>query len=392
MGITMSRLCQQRMLLAGVALLCLFLPLCIGPAAQAVLTEGGSFSGLELAVTGPEDDPVPELLEQVMGNMSDISEYCSFTAMDYEDAVHALEQGEVTAVMVLPEDFIRGVMNGTNPDVDLIVSPDRPLESLLTLWVGQSASDILTAFQSGIYAVLDIYRAEAPRGLSYGDVVTQINLRYVNWTMNRQDLFRLRTISATDQLPVEIHYGLSLLSYLLLAAAPVFVPIYDRVWLRSQRRYRAVGRGPLHFYFSGLAASALLLFPIFTAAQLLLLGGSICGSACAGAMCALFCAAFAALCCLLTGGSGGCGVLTFLCSLGFLALAGGILPPVLLPRTVQNLMQLSPVTWMRCTMAYATGEYEVSVGQMLLLAIAAILMTALGAVLYCRRAAEEERP
>lgn len=387
----MGRLCQQRMLLAGVVLLCLFLPLCVGPAAEAALAQGVSFSGLELAVTGPEGDPVPELLEQVMGNMNDVSQYCSFHAMDYDDAVRSLERGEVTAVMVLPEDFIRGVMNGTNPDVELIVSPDRPLESLLTLWVGQSASDILTAFQSGIYAVLDLYRENPPEGLSYGDAVAQINLRYINWTMNRQDLFRTRSISATNQLPVDLHYSLSLLCYLVLAAAPVFMPVYDKTWLRSQRRYRAVGRGPLNFYFAGLTVGVMLLFPVFGAVQLILLKGSFWGSLAAALACALFCAAFGALCCLLTGGSGSCGVLTFLCALGFLALSGGIVPPALLPRSLQNLMDYSPVTWMRGLMAFASGEYEIQTGRIAALIGAAVLMTALGAVLYCRRAAGEER-
>ena len=39
-GITLGRLCRRRMLLAGVTLLCVFLPLFLGPAAQEALSGG----------------------------------------------------------------------------------------------------------------------------------------------------------------------------------------------------------------------------------------------------------------------------------------------------------------------------------------------------------------
>ena len=145
--ITLGRLCRQRLLLAGVTLLCVFLPLLLGPAAQAALSGGVAFQGLSLAVTAPEGDPVPDQMASLLGQMRDISQYCTVSAMDYDSALERLEAGEVTAVLVLPEAFITGVMDGTNPDIGLIVDPDRPLEGLLTLWVGQSASDMLAAVQ-----------------------------------------------------------------------------------------------------------------------------------------------------------------------------------------------------------------------------------------------------
>ena len=170
--LTLDRLRQQRWLLAGLVLLCLLLPLGAGKAANALLSQGVDFSGVTLAITAPEGDPVPRQLEQYMGEMEDVAQYCAIVSMDSEtEAVAALKRGEVTAVLVLPENFIRGVMWGENPDLRLITAGDRPLESLLLLWVGQSASDILSAFQSGVYAVLDLYEADPPPGLTRDQVV-----------------------------------------------------------------------------------------------------------------------------------------------------------------------------------------------------------------------------
>ena len=68
---TLVRLCRQRWLLAGLALLCLLLPLGAGQAAGYLLTRGVAFSGVTLAVTAPDGDNIPQLLEQFMGDMED---------------------------------------------------------------------------------------------------------------------------------------------------------------------------------------------------------------------------------------------------------------------------------------------------------------------------------
>lgn len=155
----------------------------------AAAVPGGSFSGITLAVTAPEGDGTPQLLERYLGQLTDIRQYCTFEAMAYQDALSALESGGVTAVLVLPEDFVQGVQNGENPAVRLIVDGNHPLESMLTLWVGESASQLLAAVQSGIYAVLEQYDRHPVQGLRREDVVTQINLDYIHWTVNRRRSF-----------------------------------------------------------------------------------------------------------------------------------------------------------------------------------------------------------
>ena len=92
--LTLGKLCQQRWLLAGLALLCLLLPLGAGQAAGHLLSRGVEFSGVTLAVTAPEGDNVPQLLEQYMGDMEDIAQYCRVLAMEEDQALKALERGE----------------------------------------------------------------------------------------------------------------------------------------------------------------------------------------------------------------------------------------------------------------------------------------------------------
>ena len=387
--LSLGKLCQQRKLLAGVALLCFLLPLLLGPVAESLLTQGVSFSGVTLAITAPEGDAVPELLEQILPNMNDVKQYCSVLAMDWDDALESLEQGEITAILALPENFIQGIMNSSNPDVELIVRGDRPLEALLTFWIGQSASDMLAAFQSGIYVVLELYAENPPADLSYQQVVTQINLRYVTWMMNRQNLFRVQMISTTQQLPVGIHYGLSLLAYLGLSLAPFFMVIFDGSWISAQRRFRTAGRRSGVFFSASLTACWIVEFLLLFVAQVVLLKGNLPAILLSSTLCALFCAAFGSFCCLLTADTGSCGLLSFGSALVFLVLSGGVLPPVLMPGILRELVPWWPVTWLRNTMALATEDFELQPVSMTALAISTVLMLALGWLLYHRRSKME---
>ncbi|WP_251317272.1 ABC transporter permease [Flintibacter muris] len=387
--LTLVRLCQQRWLLAGLALLCFLLPLAGGRTAGDLLSQGVDFNGVTLAVTAPEGDNVPQLLEQFIGDMEDIAQYCKIAAMDQEEAMSALERGEVTAVLVLPPDFIHGVMWGDNPDLRLVVSGDRPLESLLLLWVGQSACDILSAFQSGVYAVLELYEQAPPPGLTRDQVVFDINLRYIALAMDRNSLFQTQTVSATQALPIPLHYALSLTAYFSLAAAPLFVPIYSGDWLCVQRRLRSAGRGVWAGYFSGVAAGvpALLLLSLPT----LLLEGEGSPLAAAGSclIMALFCSVFCSLCCLVSENAASCGVIAFTVAVLSLALAGGIVPPVLLPASVRRLSWLSPVTWLRQLAAGPMG-YPVDWSSWVCLGLSAAGMAALALALYRRRVDRQE--
>ena len=388
-GLTLDRLCQQRWLLAGLVLLCLSLPLAAGRAADWLLSQGVDFSGVTLAITAPEGDSTPRQLERYMDGMEDIAQYCKICAMDEGEALSALQTGEVTAVLALPENFIQGVMWGDNPDLRLIVAGDRPLESLLLLWVGQSASDILSAFQSGVYAVLDLYDQAPPPGLDRDQVLVDINLRYITLALDRGSLFRTEELSATGALPISLHYTLALLAYFSLAAAPLFVPVYSGSWLWFQRRLRAVGRSTLTGYLSGVAAGTAVLFTLLAPGLLLAGNGNIPALLGAALGMAVFSSLFCSLCCLASNGTAGCGIISFVTALAALALAGGIVPALLLPGTVRRFSGLSPVTWLIRLAAGPMG-YDIPPSAWAGLILSGAGMAGLSLVLYRRRAEREE--
>lgn len=349
-----KRICQQLPLLAVLSMLFFALTLGVGPVARTLLSQGVGFSGMTLAVTAPEGDGTGDLLENLTASMRDIRSYCRIQSMDWEDASQALKDGELTAVLVLPEDFIGGVMDGNNPDLTLVVSPDRPLESLLTLWVGQSAADLLASAQKGIYAVLDLYPKEAASGLTWDQVMTDINLKYITLTLNRQELFRQVELQATGAMDLESHYALSLLIFLTMSLPPLLMPLLGREDLPFRRRLYALGQGCLMQYGSVLTVCFWVLLALTGVPAGLLTNWNLPGMLAL----ALFAACYGCFCCQAVRSSAGCGGLAMATAGVCTFLAGGILPPALLPGAVKALSPFSPVQMLREVLYLPVWEWQ----------------------------------
>ena len=357
---------------------------------QTMLSNGVSFSGLTLAVTAPEGSPAPKMIEQYVGKMRDVNEYCEFRAMDYAEAEQLLRDGEITAIIVLPNRFFTGVMTGENPDVELVVRADRPMESLLTYWLGQSVTEILSASQAGIYAVLDEYDDQLPGDLTEDDVIMGINMKYIGWTMGRADVFEVREFSAVQVLPISMHYGLSLLAYLGMCLAPLFAALYSAAHMTYRRRLRCLGYGSIFHFGSDLAACTAVIFAVTAVPVWLIVGGSVLVTILVAAVFSLFCALFGSLCCLITTSAANSGLLAFAVALLSLGASGGILPPTLLPETLRNWSWISPINWLRELAAASSGNYPMEGRSVAAIFCTTAAMSVVCAWLYHRRISGQE--
>ena len=362
-------ICQQFMLLAVLSMLFLALSLAAGPMAERILTQGTGFTKLQFAVCAPEGDSTAQLVEELTGRMRDIREYASFRSMGREEAEAALAEGDISAVLVLPKDFLGGVLDGTNPDVTLIVSREKPLEALLAWWVGRSAADLIGASQLGIYAVLDAVPPE-----QYGQAMTEINLRFINTALDRERFFRLKELRPVDAMDMRDHYSLSLLVFLVLASAPAMVPLFSDTDTGLRRRLLSLGYGSLFQYGSTVCTAFLLLLPM-TLIPVLAGGWNVAGAL----MLALLGAAFTGFCCLLSRSVAGCGGIALTVSAVMLFLSGGLLPTPLLPEALQKLGALSPVAALRGLL------YAPSAGDLLRAGLWTLGLLAAGSLLYGAR-------
>ena len=67
---------------------------------------------MTLAITAPEGDPVPRQLEQYMGEMEDVAQYCAIVSMDSRSisSAHANARCWVSSVIRISSSSLMAVM------------------------------------------------------------------------------------------------------------------------------------------------------------------------------------------------------------------------------------------------------------------------------------------
>lgn len=383
--LALYRLRGQAALLALLLVLALLLPVGAGALLASALSPEGGFAGLTVALAdeGAGEDGATRRLTAALISFSGTEGYCQWVAMEPDEARAALEAGEVTAVLLLPEGFLDSVLSGENLPVTLLTSRARPLESWLVQWLGQSVSRMLAAAQAGIYTVSERYHAAGVTKPGEEEMLLQVNLAYLGWVSGREELYDSVTVSATGTLSVTHHYALSVLAYLPLLAAPLLYPAFGGDELAAwHRRRRAVGLSPASGALGAVAASAALLLPLVWL-PLAALGGGLDGLLPA-ALTAWTAVAYCGLCAVLARSAGAAGLMAFLPATLALVLAGGVLPPALLPRGLREMVSLCPLTWARETLAAAL-DYPVPWPRTLALAALAALLTAVTALCFRMR-------
>ena len=349
------------------------------------LREGAGFSGMNIGVVDEsagghlQDSP---LLSLVSG-MQDLSEYCSFSWEESrQTAREKLRSGELSAVIILPDGILEDVLYGRKTSLEILLDPSRPLECFAAALFAESAANLLSSAQSGIYAVLDRYHEEYP-GADDSQVVLGINLEYLSWVVNRQSLYRETELPFPGVLSVSHHYLVSAFLCLLFLAAPVCFSLYradaNREFLR---RLSGAGGSVSCFLWSkwllGAGAGVFLLGVFALAAGLWgRIGLESLPAAAGGVLISgIFWGAFGFWCCNIFAAedSGPAVLLAALFSLSGTFLAGGILPSALLPGALAQAGEFSPFALMTQSLAPVFGAGGDGVSLVLLLLWSALLL------------------
>lgn len=140
----------------------------------------------------------------------------SFVLMEEKEAMLALENGNVCAVLVLPEQMFSGILDSTNVPARLYLPEGDSFPSLLLAKFAEAGALTLGSAQAGIYAASDLYREY---GLTEyrSDIYTEINLANLKYALDREAIFSSRSATATGELSLTEYYGSTLLLFLLLS-------------------------------------------------------------------------------------------------------------------------------------------------------------------------------
>lgn len=315
-----------------------------------------------VGVSVPDDDRLAGQVVQMISSLESVGSVCDFRYMDRESCLQQLEEGSLYAVLDVPEGFVQSIMNGTNTPVTVWFHSNAGVEGKLFQELTDAGALTLGASQAGIYAGNELYRV---CGLeeAIGQLERDLNERYMAYSLQRTGYFRHLKVQATrDVDPMEFYEISVYVLFLFLTAIPVsgYLMPAKKV-MRQKLALAGIGSG----YRMAVKMAGLGL--LMAAATLPLIVGAVMGkvvewSGILPAVWLLSCAAASGVVVLLYQLAGtllGGIMLLFFVITGQHFLAGGFLPVVFLPETLQKLAVYLPSSIIMDTMKQAvTLEWD----------------------------------
>lgn len=335
--------------------------------------------GADIGVVVQEDNVMTRLALGYVENMESVSELCRFVQVSETEGRRMLEQGDIVALVVMPEQLVEGVMDGRNPSVDIIFPKNAQLEAMLFRELTESGAGLLRVAQAQIYGAAD---TAVEFGLTDELSVMEAEIDSYNlaFALDRLSIYDEETVSPTGRLSVVQHYVSSgIVLFLLLAgmaAYPVMQP--GRAALRKQLARAGIGEPWQNIcrWLCGLlyllclaGALCLLLWGLRLCApeaaqrlSELLTGGrhrALAAGIRAGVLLAVLAAAsaFHTLAYSVSQNRTGGILLIFLFSVTAVYLSGGFVPSALLPVPFRTIGDALPTAWlMRVCGSLLTGD------------------------------------
>lgn len=202
--------------LFGGGLIFVFFIITIAFSANELLYKEKAIGKINIAIVAPEENFLTQTAFSILLHMDSIKETCNFQIMDKDSALKKLEEKEVYAVILIPEQFIENILNSTNTPAHIILPRDSGIESMVFQVFADSGATILSSAQSGIYAVNDLLLSYDKKE-AIPDMEEDLNSNYLIHAINRNLYFSSTLVSATGDLSVFSYYlssGLVLLGLL----------------------------------------------------------------------------------------------------------------------------------------------------------------------------------
>lgn len=341
------------------------------------------FSKVDVAVVVPKEQNQVRMMLQLAQTMESVESICDFVYLEETEAMERLEQGQVSAAIILPDDFYEDIDTGYNTPLTVYVSENPSLNQLVFQELLADGVSVLRTAEAGVYSMLHtarIYQAKMT-GKEIGDYIAGV---YLNEAFKRNEIYEESIYSSLGKVNVYQYYFVSALNLVLLMFGMNFGFLYRERTRAVEEQLKTAGIGAGRLALVKIAVMSSLLWAVgilVYAAGLFLSKGLkwniLFWDGRAPFYLLLLCFSIGIYLHMLYafGGRSGRGAfLVFAVNGGMALCSGGIIPAVYLPETAAFLGKLLPLTlWNQ----YAAESFFINgaVGTVLsLLAMTAIMM------------------
>ena len=227
----------------------------IGILGSQVLGSNKVVDSFKIGIVDKEQSSWTNMLLSIVNEMETVNTLCEIQIMTENEAIEKLQGKEILAAVLIPENFIQGVMDGSNYPLIILKEESTIIESMVMDELVNAAVELLSASQVGIYTTLDAYEKfgmdECER---YDNLVTDINIAFGMGMLGRNNMYTIKEVSATGTIEPIVHYILSafisMMLFSLIMIRRIIEPFNNK---ETIMRYKVASLDPIKLMVSKVA-------------------------------------------------------------------------------------------------------------------------------------------
>jgi len=193
------------------------------------LTETNITEPVSLAIVDIDDSfETRMILSAITEGAGDYEGILKFSHLSRESANTALQNGYVSAIITLPENFGSAMISGENIPFIVTYNAERPLSAALVRVSAHAFADMLRTSQMGVYVTLNYARTQDIPQDSFDMIFMGVNIRFLRLVLNRGSMFEVDTQSVTGGLLIWQSYFIAAYIALMICAAFVMTDALRR--------------------------------------------------------------------------------------------------------------------------------------------------------------------
>ena len=143
---------------------------------------------VKVGVVVPTEDAMTMGFVNSIGSMGEISSFCEFSMITEQEGKEKLEQGEVSALLVIPENILQKIYTNENTKIQMYTPEEPTLDSALMQEFAETATSLVLTAKAGDFAAYNLYRKYGKEG-SMKKVATDMNGNYIRFVLRQETLF-----------------------------------------------------------------------------------------------------------------------------------------------------------------------------------------------------------
>ena len=252
---------SAKVLLKSTVSLLLAAVLLLGAAAVLSHVFFGSrmFQAIDVGVAVPEGEKETKAVLRFLSAMESAESVCNFRYFPENEAKEKLYEGEVQAVIVLPESLYEDMYSGEKGRIAVYLPEDPPFRVQVFRELLADGVSLLTTAEAGVLAASDLAGADA---IVYGEqdetgfskmkpyeAANFISYEYIKCALGRDNMFDEYVYSPLGQMDLYQYYFAAAVSVLLLMSGLNYSFLYQGNSRAVEQKLRVMGLGTVKASF-----------------------------------------------------------------------------------------------------------------------------------------------